>query len=153
MKYLIIYLAFSAPPLLNILGPSVDLKTEEFELNNKTFLLAMYFLHLAIWVGGLLLCFRENRRGDGKQFLERFISLTLPVSVRLFFLAIIPFILLSVTCVGCNAIAGYDLSIPGLMIYFDLASIFFSILYYLVLWMYIGEVSGADAPSEALKTD
>jgi hypothetical protein len=37
---------------------------------------------VAITVAGIWMCYRANQRGDGTAFVERFICLNLPVSVR-----------------------------------------------------------------------
>lgn len=51
------------------------------------------YLALAlINLGGLQWCFRTNQAGDGKDFVERFICLTLPVAIRVILMAILVFV-------------------------------------------------------------
>src|SRR3989344_6753381 len=48
------------------------------------FLLALEVLAvIAITVGGIIWCYAANAKGDNKSFVERFVVLSLPVTVRL----------------------------------------------------------------------
>lgn len=54
---------------------------------------ASSFLIVLISIFGIAYCYRENLRGDGKAFVERFLCLSVPVSLKLSFLAIVVFTL------------------------------------------------------------
>ena len=45
---------------------------------------AFSLLHLFIVLMGIFYCFQMNKKGDNKNFIERFICLTVPLAVRFF---------------------------------------------------------------------
>jgi hypothetical protein len=147
-KYLMIYLLLKGAPFLAYFGPGIRTDETETIKNLPAFISVGFFVGIIVMIGGILLCFRANHRGDDKDFLGRYISLSLPLSVRLFVYFIIPIILVTATCAGCYSVAGYDLSTSGMIAYFELVGLVFSIFYYLLLWSYMGEVSGADDPTK-----
>lgn len=57
------------------------------------FLLVLEMLAvLAITVGGVVWCYLTNAKGDNKSFVERFIVLSLPITIRLFVLGFIVYV-------------------------------------------------------------
>ena len=68
-------------------------------LRNGELLLRWLFI-----LGGVIFCYQANRKGDNKEFIDRFVCLSLPVSIR-FFAMLLPIIL-----IGSNPIALYFLA-------------------------------------------
>lgn len=59
-------------------------------LSNKA-MVTTYLVIGLITILGIYLCYRKNYQGDDNHFVERFICLTIPVNIRLFFLAVLYF--------------------------------------------------------------
>lgn len=148
-RYLVVFFVLSGAPLTALFGPPASGQGAAEIYSFLRYLgPAATIVNMLIQIGGVLLCYRENQKGDGQEFLSRYISLSLPVKIRLAVYLVLPLILLTVTCTGCNAIQGYDMSISGLLGYTLFLVTALSIIYYLFMWVYIGEVSGADDPSK-----
>lgn len=74
MKYLLAYAILSA------------LQVEIIRLIKEHFgpiLLVQAFGMLVILAGGILACYQANRKRDGRDFIERFICLSLPLTIRI----------------------------------------------------------------------
>jgi hypothetical protein len=74
MKYLLAYAILSA------------LQVEIIRLIKERFgpiLLVQAFGMIVILAGGILACYQANRKGDGRDFIERFICLSLPLTIRI----------------------------------------------------------------------
>ena len=50
--------------------------------------LVEFVLAIVVTIGGILLCYQANRRGDDEEFLDRFICLGWPLAIRMLVLSI-----------------------------------------------------------------
>ena len=68
---------------------------------------------LVVTVFGLMICFRANERADGKDFILRFFTIGLPVTVRFvaFFVVLVLLLMLIETIMGLNLYIFSDSSI------------------------------------------
>ncbi|MCA0754971.1 hypothetical protein KP806_07900 [Paenibacillus sp. N4] len=70
-------------------------------------------------IAGIIFCYRANRSGDNDDFIERFICLSLPITIRLLFISVIvlPIILLIDTFVLRGWFLTENTSIIDVLIY------------------------------------
>ena len=87
MKYLILFLVgsllinFCYELLFYIDDPSLS------GLSQETVIIK-YFIFVVITITGGYLCYRKNYQGDNKLFIERFICIAVPVSIRIVLLSV-----------------------------------------------------------------
>ncbi|HEX6981737.1 MAG TPA: hypothetical protein VF181_03155 [Balneolaceae bacterium] len=99
--------------------------------NNDTFLFAEVALVLLITVVGLNLTFKVNQKGDGKDYLKRFLSLYFVIGIRLFV-----FIMLLAIPVAIFAVVFLEETSGRLIedyLYISLSTIVGVIFYYLMV--------------------
>lgn len=100
------------------------------------------FITIVITVGGIILCYKANQAGDDFEFIDRFICLSLPITIRLTVLLFISY--------GIYMIIGYhifgtrfDDTLERTTIIDFIIVILAEALYYLWIRSYILKISGA----------
>jgi len=93
-----------------------------------------------IIVGGTLLCYKANKRGDNKEFIDRYICLTVPIFLKLMALLISVFIVY--IFVAYKVLGGMSHIFMDLTTWIDsLFTVLFEALFYWRLIKHIGWVS------------
>lgn len=140
VKYLLVLvlpmIAFSyLPAFLAMLGPAI--------MSAVPLFLEMV-VFLAITIGGITMNFRANQRGDGREFLKRFICLSVPVNIRILIYSLPIFLVLGVFSVFLGEVMGVSLAEQSSSI-FALGT---ELLSYLWIRSYILEISGASSGAQ-----
>lgn len=64
-------------------------------------------IDLLITVVGIFICYKANRKGDNKEFIERFICLSLPINLSMILIGSMPILILSIVFLGTKWDTGY----------------------------------------------
>ncbi len=84
---------------------------------NPTYIASDLVLQVSITVGAVIWAFRENRRGDAKDFFRRFICLSFPITLTLGVLAL-P--MMGLGLIGASALGFEKVTLNSLNIVIDL---------------------------------
>lgn len=102
----------------------------------------LVFTVTIIW--GIWHCFKQNKKGDGRSFINRYISLTLPTTIRLGVFAFGALLLLGVGFFLATGAENFpDEKQPMVALTIIGISALINIVYYLWLGVWIARVSGA----------
>jgi hypothetical protein len=81
--------------LANLLFAAVMSELDKYRVvNPNAWHLTTSVLAIGIVAVGTVLCYRANKKGDGKHFMERYICLSVPVTIRLAFVLVCVLLLL-----------------------------------------------------------
>ena len=136
LKY---FLVFMGLVTLVIYGSSLD------PIELTAIAIVHLLIEVIVCIVGIILCYKANQRGDDEEFVDRFICIWLPVSIRVgvIYLGVIVFYLMV-----SNALPGLlpEFFPEGRMSVVDAASsIAYSVIFYIWLRVHISRVSGATA--------
>jgi len=109
-------------------------------------------MFLMITVGGTLLCYRANKKGDNKEFADRIICLSIPISLKVgvFFIGIYAVYFIAGYIALGDTFEQYTNSTTWIDVFFALLA---AVTLYWLLIEYIGWVSGNRSSSEACKVN
>ena len=141
MKYFLILLIIFGIPFSSYVAPKFDYTFVRFP---------GLILSIIINIWGVIFCYQANQKGDDKDFIDRFVCLSLPISIKLLLLL---FLSLSIGFI-ITVSPGYepelhDRRAAAVLVLIRLA---LQITYFLWVWAYISEVSGADQPATEHKS-
>ncbi|MGM0497921.1 MAG: hypothetical protein ACQESJ_08390 [Bacteroidota bacterium] len=148
MKYLIVVLLWSLLASFCFEYPQEYISGEvvQSELSSKAYFIRLGVL-LLIHIFGVYICFWENSRGDGENFIERFICLSVPIGIKILFFILI----LSVSHVLLEElikkeIYSYVFEGGAYEFFFD---IILKIIFYFYMVTAFGEISEGQNPVSA----
>lgn len=100
---------------------------------------------ISITLLGIILCYKANKKGDNKEFIDRFICLSWPIGVRLFviFIAVlIPYFIIADSVLGDSFME--ETTIVDVMI-----TVVFSSAFYIWIYKYILQISATKKGKKA----
>jgi len=109
-----------------------------WEANILVFLEALILVAMTIW--GTLFCYKANQKGDDKAFIERFVAMNLPLTIRLIVMIAVPATVIRILL----SLVAEELFPPESYTIFDLVFVVLaSAIFYWWMRSYFLKISGA----------
>jgi len=130
------YMAFTVLMTIGIVLASYA--GQQFTIVN----LALDALGAVVTIGGTVLCYRANKRGDNADFIGRMICLTWPIGIKVLVLFVIASIVSSVPVIIILWEIHGDTGSLGWDVFFNVSVLAAGICYYWLTYKYITLVAG-----------